>query len=337
MVVALACVIVAVFLVPLPRVSLFRRLVTPATNTRIGQQLAELEGFDTAAQDGFGDSVAISGSTIVVGADGHASAAGRAYVFTDTGGGWRQTAELVGSDTRAQDGFGSSVAISGTNVIVDGGSATYVFSETGASWKQVAELKGLSGNSLALSGTTAVVGAPVQDFGPGSVYLVTKTPAGWEEEKELESTGAEFGYDVAISGNNIVVVQAWGIDLAPLGLAFVFTRTVAGWTNTAELRVSNSATGIEFADSAAISGTTVVVGAPFYGSRRQVQCCPKVSGRALVFARAASRWTLIGELKGADTVAGDWFGSLVAVSGATALVGAILADHQAGRVYVFRV
>jgi len=51
--------------------------------------------------DGFGGSVAISGNTIVIGAAGHDSQAGRAYVFTKGPTGWRQVAELKGNKTKA--------------------------------------------------------------------------------------------------------------------------------------------------------------------------------------------------------------------------------------------
>ena len=76
---------------------------SPRTTPRLGTQLAELKGSDTAAGDVFGCSVAISGTTAVVGASGHAKDAGRAYVFTKTAAGWKQAAELKGSDTVAGD------------------------------------------------------------------------------------------------------------------------------------------------------------------------------------------------------------------------------------------
>jgi hypothetical protein len=95
-------------------------------------------------------------------------------VFTKTGGGWKQVAELEGTDSVAGDSFGSSVAISGTTAVV---SATtydpvkanvigraYLFSKTETGWKQTAELKGshtdLFGSSVAISGMTVMVGAP---------------------------------------------------------------------------------------------------------------------------------------------------------------------------------
>ena len=138
------------------------------------KQAAELKGSDTVAGDLFGGSVAISGTTAVVGASGYARHAGRAYVFTKTGAGWKQAAELKGSDTVAGDYFGDSVAISGTTAVVgasgyakDAGRA-YVFAKTAAGWKQAAELKGSDtvagddfGISVAISGTTIVAGAPV--------------------------------------------------------------------------------------------------------------------------------------------------------------------------------
>ena len=81
----------------------------------------ELKGSDTVGNDQFGTSVAISGTSAVVGADNHAGAAGRAYVFTKTATGWKQAAELEGSDTVTGDWFGESVAISGSLAVVGAG------------------------------------------------------------------------------------------------------------------------------------------------------------------------------------------------------------------------
>ena len=175
---------------------------------------------DTVAADEFGNSVAISGATAVVGARIPAKVAGRAYVFAETASGWRQVAELKGSDTVASDGFGSSVAISGTTAIVSaqgyakGLGRAYVFTKTGAGWKQTAELKGshmgLFGNSVAISGTTAVVSATAyESYSPnviGRAYVFAKTATGWKQIAELKGphTGL-FGNSVAISGMTVMV------------------------------------------------------------------------------------------------------------------------------------
>jgi hypothetical protein len=106
------------------------------------QQKAYLKAPNTGANDGFGESVAISGDTIVVGAlsedsnsitvcndlmscpgmgDNMASASGAAYVFErDGSGNWQQKAYLKAPNTDVVGGdyFGVSVAISGHTIVV---------------------------------------------------------------------------------------------------------------------------------------------------------------------------------------------------------------------------
>jgi hypothetical protein len=172
-----------------------------------------------------------------VGASGYAGHAGRAYVFAKTGAGWKQAAELKGSDTVAGDYFGDSVATSGTSAVVgasgyarDAGRA-YVFTKTGAGWKQAAELKGSDtvaadyfGYSVAISGTTAIVGAPVLTKEAGQAYVFTNTASGWKQAAELKGSGTVvgdgFGGSVAISGTNAVAGADGHAKAA--GRAYVF-------------------------------------------------------------------------------------------------------------------
>ena len=163
------------------------------TSSGTAKQLAELKGSDTVASDEFGVSVGISGTNAVVGTSG-AAYPGRAYVFNKTAAGWKQVAELKGSDTVAADRFGTAVAISGTTVVVgaydhakDAGRA-YVFAKTAAGWKQVAELKGSDtvandyfGWSVAISGTTAIVGAVGHAMYEGTAYVYNETASGWKQ------------------------------------------------------------------------------------------------------------------------------------------------------------
>ncbi len=143
----------------------------------IWTQQAYLKASNTGAGDGFGDSVAVSGDTVVVGASGEdsnatgvdgnqgdnsASHSGAAYVFIRSGGIWTQQAYLKASNTGADDDFGNSVAVSGDTVVVgaysedsnatgvDGNQgdnsasasgAAYVFTRSGGIWTQQAYLK----------------------------------------------------------------------------------------------------------------------------------------------------------------------------------------------------
>ena len=72
-------------------------------------QTAKLTASDGAANDDFGDSVSISGNTVVVGAATPSAATqGAAYVFTEPGSGWAsmtQTAKLTASDGAADELF----------------------------------------------------------------------------------------------------------------------------------------------------------------------------------------------------------------------------------------
>ncbi|MGA2805980.1 MAG: FG-GAP repeat protein [Acidimicrobiales bacterium] len=313
---------------------------TPGTST-IGKRLSELKGADTGVDDFFGDSVAISGTTAVVGAEDHAHDAGRAYLFSLNQAGWSQVAEVEGADTVAGDDFGWSVAIGGDTVVVgapsrakDAGRA-YVFGQTSAGWAQVAVLKGTGtvvndgfGASVAVSGTTAVVGASGHDDYAGAAYVFTDTAGSWHETAELEGprvvAGDEFGWSVAISGLTVVVgVQDHADDG---GLAYVFEKTGRYWTQTAELKGSDTVAGDFFGDSVAISGATAVIGA--WGHNRN-------AGRVYVFEKAKGHWRQVAELKGSDTVPGDFFGDSVAVSGSTVVVGAENHASDAGRAYVF--
>ncbi|MGO9581634.1 MAG: FG-GAP repeat protein [Acidimicrobiales bacterium] len=388
---------------------------SPRTAPPIGKQLAELKG---TAGDEFGSSVAISGATAVVGAPFHAKDAGAAYVFTKSAKGWKQVAELKGSDTVLGDKFGYSVAISGTIAVVgarfhaNGAGEAYVFMKTEAVWKQVAELGKPSqvgavlgnpsqgeaagfGSSVAISGTTAVVGAPVAADGIGAAFVFTKTAAGWMQTAVLSisktftgaESGDEFGNSVAISGTTAVVgASDYGNDA---GRAYVFTKTGTIWKKVAELRgcgiVVGTGFGESFGSSVAISGTTAVVGAPVYSSEVGLACvftktatgwkqtallkdpdpfyfagfgysvaisgpiavvtAPSTnvksasaaqSGAAYVFTKTASGWKQTGSLKGSDTIDGDYFGSSVAISGATVVAGAYAHANSAGRAYVFQ-
>jgi hypothetical protein len=268
------------------------------TKTAVGwKQVVELGGSDTIAGDYFGGSVAVSGTTAIVGAPGHATGAGRAYVFTQTAAGWKQVAELKGSDTVAKDAFGSSVAISGKTAIVgapshatlDAGRA-YVFTEMGAGWKQVGELKGSDaplgaqfGGSVAISDSTAVVGA----LGASRAYVFTKTSGGWKQVAELKGfdtvgrshtfVGDAFGYSVAVSGSTAIVGACNHANGA--GRAYVFNKTSGAWKQVAEVRGSDTVgrshtfTGDLFGWSATVSVSTAIVGAPGHGN----------AGRAYVF------------------------------------------------------
>jgi hypothetical protein len=237
-------------------------------------QQAELTATDTAPDNQLGTSAAISGSTAVVGADAENTFTGAAYVFVRTGTTWTQQAKLTASDAATNDDFGTSAAITGSTVLVgaighNSTGAAYVFVRSGTAWTQQAELTDGDtgtfddfGTSVAISGSTAVVGALQKNSFTGAAYVFVRSRAVWSQQAELTATdgvsGDAFGTSVAISGST-VLVGADGHN-SNAGAIYVFGRSGTIWTQQDELAAADAAANNYFAFSVAISNSTAVVG-----------------------------------------------------------------------------
>jgi nucleoside-specific outer membrane channel protein Tsx len=297
----------------------------------IWNEQAELTASNGKAGDGFGVSVAISGSTIVVGAMYSNTQQGAAYVFVESGGTWSQQAELTASDGGSYQDFGFSVAVSGSTIVVGAynhpvGSnssqgAAYVFVQSGASWSQQAELTSSDGGfadgfgqSVAVSGSTALVGAPRHEVGSnynqGAAYVFAENAGSWIQQAELIAsngvTGAGFGNSVAISGTSGVVLGGGTGE----GGAYVFAESGSTWTLQAELTVPNGFCGVAVDRSIIVAGACVYLQAGY------------------VFAENNGTWSQQVELTASDSGSQDLFGNSVAVSGSTVAVGA--PNHNVG-------
>lgn len=323
-------------------------------------QQQRLTAADGAASDGFGVSVAISGDTAVVGAvfddPGGNSEQGSAYVFVRSGATWTQQQKLTASDGAAGDHF-SSVAISGDTVVVGaylqdiGGNtdqgAAYVFVRNSATWTEQQKLTAadgavldLFGVSVAISGDSIVAGAYSDNIGgnadQGSAYVFVRNGATWTQQEKLTASagaaGDNFGHSVAISGDTLVAgASENGFGGNPRqGSAYVFERSGARWSEQQKLRATDGAASDGFASTVDICGDTVVASSP--GGNFGL-------GSAYVFVRSDERWTERQKLTAADSAIFDSFGSPVAISGDTVVVGAhnddIGANSRQGSAYVF--
>ncbi|MGR0482521.1 MAG: FG-GAP repeat protein [Candidatus Electronema sp. V4] len=157
-------------------------------------------------------------------------------------------------------------------------------------------------------------------------------------QKLLASDGAasdEFGRSVSVAGDTAVIGAYYDDDKgADSGSAYVFIRAANGtWSQQAKLTAADGAADDRFGYSVAVSGDTVVIGA-FYDDDKGTD-----SGAAYVFVRTAGgTWSQQAKLTAADGAASDWFGRSVAVSGDTAVIGAIVDDDKgtnSGSAYVF--
>jgi FG-GAP repeat len=315
-------------------------------------QTAELTASSEGGGTQLGYSVAISGNTIVAGAPDSNIGTGAAYVFVEPTDGWTnmtQTAELLASDGDLNDGFGTSVGISGSTIVVGSpyhtvGSnpeqgAAYVFTSTEDVWSQAAEISSSDGNeydafgsAVATTGTAIVAGSPQATIGSnglqGAAYVFTGSGATWTQKAKLTASngfdGAHLGHSVAISGTTVVA----GTYIFPLaqrqGAAYVFVEPTGGWVNatqTAELTANDPSNGDQLGWSVATTGSVVLMGAPNASVGTDTY-----EGTAYEFKEPAKGWATTAKYTAKFTetsgAVGDQFGYSVAIAGTTLVIGA---------------
>jgi hypothetical protein len=320
---------------------------------------------DVQAGDNFGCSVAIDGSTLVVGSQSEdpqgVFAAGSAYVFELRGGVWRQTAKLNSAPLASDAFFGYSVAIDGDRIVVGArtehavalnSGAAYVFERSGFGWVQAARLVAndganwdFFGQSVALHGDTALIGSSADGPGgndQGAAYVFEFNGVAWTQVAKLRADdGAAsnaFSNSLAL-GDGVALVGAatHSHGLTACGSAYVFERQGSVWTQTQELRAHAPGLSLGFGTSVALSNDLILIGA----SKDPLQAQSR--GAAYVFRRSPSGWLEIGRMQANDAADSDFFGGRVALSDSTAVIGVAQRDDlcpqdpacNSGAVYVF--
>ena len=265
------------------------------TNSPLFGTMAQQELIPADGQPGdlFGGLVAIQGPMLAVGAPAKNSSAGAAYVFVQSGGTWSLQAELTASDSVAGDFFGSAVVFASST---DGGQPELL------------------------------VGAQGKNSSTGAVYVFIRSGSSWLQQQELTaSDGAPndlFGWDTKVSGSTLLVIAPG--KASNTGAAYVFVQSGQNWIQQAELMASDGTQGDAFGFAGAISGSTVVVGAPHKKAD---------AGAAYVFSRAGGTWLQQQELTAPDARA-IFFGRFVVTAGSTVIVDA--GGLGGGVAYVFR-
>ena len=306
----------------------------------LGDQLFKLLADDGEAGDQFGWSVAVSGATAIVGAPADDDYSGSAYLFDINTG--QQLFKLLADDGTSEDSFGSSVGISGTVAIVGAsayGYSAYLFdTNTGQELFKLLPDDGPSGDfgsSVAISGATAIVGATGDDDN-GSAYLFD-TNTGRQLFKLLPDDGAagdNFGICVAINGATAIVGANGDDDNGSnSGSAYLFdVSDPKNPVQIAKLLADDGAAADRFGSSVAISGATAIVGSRLDDDNGNS------SGSAYLFDTTTG--DQIVKLLPDDGAADDRFGTSVAISGATTIVGAFGDDDNgdfSGSAYLFDV
>ncbi len=231
-------------------------------------QQAYAKASNAAANDDFGQSVALDGDTLVVGAmgeDGGSSGvggdetddsqpnSGAAYVFVRDAGAWSQQAYVKASNPGNGDAFGFSVDVSADTLVVG---APYEDSIT-------------TGIDTTPHDTAAEAGA---------AYVFVRDADMWSQQAYVKASntdaGDQFGYSVALDGDALVVGAlaengggtGIGADeqddtASAAGATYLFTREADQWSQRGYLKASNAEAGDLFGTAVALSGDTLAVGA----------------------------------------------------------------------------
>jgi hypothetical protein len=237
----------------------------------------KLTASDSAAMDYFGYSVSISDNTALIGAECSENHTGSAYVFRYDGYTWVEEQKLTASDRATWQHFGNSVSISDNTALIGAplvegytGSA-YIFRYDGSTWVEEQKLIASDGatwdefgNSVSISGNTALIAADCSGNRTGSAYVFRYDGSTWAEEQKLTASDGVamdyFGGSISISDNTALIGAPW--DENGTGSAYVFRYDGSTWVEEQKLTASDGAPGDKFG-SVSISDNAALIGAPW--------------------------------------------------------------------------
>jgi len=332
-------------------------LLFPLVASAVFTEISKLTSLDGESEDFFGHSLAIDGTTVVVGAQGRGN--GAAYVFDCSNATCTQVDKLIAPDGAAGDDFGFSVAISGQLIVVgspasdvdgneDQGAAYVFFCPSPSSCSFASKLNASDGSlfdnfgfSVSISDSLVVVGAYSHDTGgnmnQGAAYVFNCSGFPCEEVTRLDPTDGneydEFGRAVSISERLIVVGARFHDVSSPddnQGAAYLFECSLPGsCAQRSKITASNGVSESFFGISVGISGTSVIVGAHGAGT-----------GAAYLFdCSNPNLCQELEELTASDAVGSHNFGFSVAIQNSYVVVGARLhpvdGKTNHGAVYTF--
>jgi hypothetical protein len=262
--------------------------------------------------------------------------------------------KLLASDAAQYDYFGLSVAVKGDTAVIGAygksdlarnAGAAYAFARNAGAWAQQARL-GTStplidaylGATVATNGSYTAAGAPYASVGAqndGVVYLFSN--ATWQQQTILlpndPDSLSQFGNALAINDNTLFVGapmhDSFGVNA---GAVYVFTFDGVSWVQRQKLIGADTASGDRFGSALALNDGWLAVSAPLHSS-------PGSPGGAVyLFEFDGVSWVQRYKVGAPDTIAGDRFGSAIALDDGWLAVGVPLhrfVGSASGAVYLF--
>jgi FG-GAP repeat protein len=320
-----------------------------ASNSRYLETMCSVTPSDSAAGDKFGYSMSNDGYSVVVGAIGDDNATGSAYVYR-----WNEETslyteyKLTASDGSYDDNFGYSVSISGDYVAVgavndddvgnDSGSV-YLYQWFGEGYEEISKIiasNGAAGDnfgySISISGEDLIVGTKT---GSAGTYIYSLDPEGNDENPVLEVNADDE------VGPSVVNGLSHYID---------WRRTELSWNDAIDNKINDIDYVVQYTNTGSFADATEVE-----VSTNELET-DNLDGDSTYLWRVKARdesdnvsaeWSEEGtfdtfasltetRMTAKGSVAGDNFGSAVAVSGENRVVGAYGEDNDTGDAYAYR-
>jgi len=270
-------------------------------SSEVFSEVSRLLPSDGAAGDVSGFSVSVDGTLAAVSAhnsDSGASNNGAVYLFEKSGDSWTQAAKLVPTDAEPNRFFGFSVDVSGNNVLV------------------------------------GAIGEDDAGLRSGAAYVFSKVNGSWTQAAKLTApdgaAGDLFGAKVSISGNVAVVGASQDDDGGTnSGSAHVYEFNGTTWNHMAKLNAADPTADGLFGHQVSVSGNSIIVGSQGHTG------LGLSSGAAYIFEKTGGVWAQTAKLAPATAGLAGFFGSSVAISGDTAVVGSAT-ERQFGAAYVYQ-
>ncbi len=308
-------------------------------------QIARVGTDDVDVGDGFGQSLAVDGDLLVVGAPSEDEGRGAVYVFRRQGDAWAQVERFQPDALAAGNGFGTAVAAANGEIVAGAPGRASVFAfRGGIGARSTAEVRPEAaaaesrfGAALGLDGTLLLVGAPgpfdlalvegEPRFGQGAAYVFARDGERWAQRAALAAPGsASFGASVLLAGGQALVGAPISDHAA--GAVFRFTPDGTGdWTAAGRFGAAEAAPQALYGYALSLAGGQLLVGAPGYqGFQGGVYVLDPTGEGDWVESQVLTQETqgLLG-----------FFGSTVAGGDALMVVGAPTAEFFEGLGFVY--
>jgi hypothetical protein len=241
----------------------------------------------------FGQAVAVSGDSVLVGAPfvtvKGMKYSGVVYAYQYGGGTWVQSDELVAADAEGDDNFGCAIAMQGSTAVIGASmhgtpvgtnqGAGYVFAGSNGTWTQRTRLlvddgdQNIQlGSAVAFDGDTVLLSALRSGDSRGAVYAFVRRDGAWRQQARLAVSDAAMydmaGVQIALSGDRALVgsLGGWTVPRSGRGVVTLFERSGSAWHQSGRFAPQSADpaspdTGHSYNGGLAIVGRDLLIGA----------------------------------------------------------------------------